>query len=176
MGRTQAISSDSLDHVLALLTPQNSLACRVSLATGLRIGDVLSLRTQQIRQRTCTVTEQKTGKRRRLQLPEQLRLAVLSYSGKVWAFPSRCREDRHRTRQAVYKDIKRAAAALRMSGTISPHSMRKTYAVRKYKASGDLRKVQKLLQHSDEAVTLIYALADQIAAPSSGIPRRKGTE
>lgn len=174
MSRTKALAPDSLDCVLALLTPQNALACRVSLATGLRIGDVLQLRTEQLRQTSCTVTECKTGKRRRIQLTEALRLSVLSYSGKVWAFPGRCSETKHRTRQAVYKDIRRAAVALRIPGTVAPHSMRKTYAVHKYQACGDIRRVQKLLQHSDEAVTLLYALAAETAAPAAGLPRRWG--
>ena len=173
ISRTNALAPDSLDCVLALLTPQNALACRISLATGLRISDVLQLRTEQLRQTSCTVMESKTGKRRRIQLGEALRLAVLSYSGKVWAFPGRCSEVKHRTRQAVYKDIRRAAQALRIPGVVAPHSMRKSFAVKKYHACGDLRRVQKLLQHSNEAVTLLYALATETAAPSVGVPRQQ---
>lgn len=173
MSKTSALSMDSLEAVLTLLTPQNALACRVSLATGLRIGDVLALRTTALEKETCTITESKTGKRKKIQLPRSLRLAVLSYAGKVWAFPGRLSEEKHRTRQAVYKDIQRAAAALRISGTIGPHTMRKTYAVRKYAACGDIRKVQRLLQHSSEAVTMLYALADVVSAPSEGVPTRQ---
>ena len=41
--------------------------------------------------------------------------------------------------------------------------MRKIYAVNAYaKSGGDISKVQKLLNHSDPAVTMVYAMADVI--------------
>ncbi len=161
--RTKAIGNDTLDTVLRLLTSPNELACRVSLATGLRIGDVLSLRSSVLLHESFTVTESKTGKRRKIRLPELLREALAHQSGRVYVFEGRCSMYKHRTRQAVYKDIKRAAKACRLGGGVSTHSMRKTFAVRKYRACGDMRKVQKLLQHSDEAVTILYALAEEVA-------------
>jgi site-specific recombinase XerD len=62
----------------------------------------------------------------------------------------------------VYKDIKRAARAFRVEVNVAPHSARKIYAVNEYKKDMDIKKVQKLLNHSDEAVTLLYCMADQI--------------
>ena len=46
--RSDYIRREEFEHILAALTPPNRLAMRVSLATGLRIGDVLNLRTEQI--------------------------------------------------------------------------------------------------------------------------------
>ena len=56
-----------LEQALDLLTEQNRLVMRVCLDTGLRIGDVLALRADQLRPQFY-VTEQKTGKRRRVNL------------------------------------------------------------------------------------------------------------
>ena len=160
--RTKALGEDSMELILRLLTPPNELACRVSLETGLRIGDVLALRQNCLSKDSFVLTESKTGKRRKVRLSERLREALARQSGKVYVFEGRTSMYKHRTRQAVYKDIRRAAKAARLSGSIGTHSMRKTFAVRKYRACGDMRKVQKLLLHSDEAVTMLYALADVV--------------
>ena len=46
--KTEYLLNRQLNHVLAALTPQNRLICEVELHTGLRIGDVLALKTGQI--------------------------------------------------------------------------------------------------------------------------------
>ena len=46
--RTAALIDKELDHVLAALTPSNALVAQVSLHTGLRVSDVLALRTDQL--------------------------------------------------------------------------------------------------------------------------------
>ena len=56
---------------MAALTPANRLVCRVCVDTGLRVGDVVSLRTAQLA-RQFWITEQKTGKRRRVNLTDGL--------------------------------------------------------------------------------------------------------
>lgn len=171
--RTKAIKPDAMDVVLRLLTPQNANVCRVCLAHGLRVGDALQLRTEQLRQSKITLREQKTGKRRVIVLSEQLRQQLFRYAGRVFVFPSRCDEYRHRTRQAVWKDLRRAARALRLSGGLGTHSMRKTYAVRKYAACGDIRTVQRLLNHGDSAVTALYIMADYVHARGEPSEQRR---
>lgn len=41
--------------------------------------------------------------------------------------------------------------------------MRKVYAVNEFQKDGDLARVRKLLNHSSDAVTILYALADKYA-------------
>lgn len=162
--RSDYVDRDTFRHVLAALTEPNRLAVEVSLATGLRIDDVLNLRSCDLRER-FSVREQKTGKRKQVKLNSELLDALLSIAGKVYVFEGRTDYRRHRTRQAVYKDIKRAAAAFRVKRLqLSPHSARKIYAVTQYHRTGSLAKVQQLLNHSDEAVTMLYALADEVSA------------
>ena len=55
----------SFEHILSALMPPNRLALIVSLCTGLRIDDVLSLKTEQIKKGRFTIKEMKTGKSRK---------------------------------------------------------------------------------------------------------------
>lgn len=162
--------------VLMLLTPANRLVMRVALHTGLRVSDVLSLRVAQLRPR-MTVREAKTGKSRRISLPASLIADLVSSgAGSEWCFPSPVDNNKHRTRQAVYKDVKRAAYALRMQGQISPHSARKVYAVRRLDDyHGDLARVQRALNHDDITVSMIYAMADRLSAAKWQSQRTRGT-
>ena len=164
-----------LGHVLASMMPANAQVCRVSLATGLRIGDVLSLRTEQIKRQRFTIREQKTGKSRRIYLPKALWLELQRDAGSVWVFPGR-NPQKHRSRQAVWTDINRAKQLFRINANISPHSMRKIAAVEMFKRTGDLHKVKEFLNHDSDSVTIIYALADALASRSAAkkAKRKKG--
>lgn len=156
--KTEYLLQREVDLVLSALTPENRLVMRVCLHTGLRLGDVLSLRTDQLAPHFW-ITEQKTGKRRQVGLPEPLLSDLRKQAGKVWVFPGRDAR-KHRTRQAVWKDVKRAARAFRFPQNVAPHSMRKVYAVDLLQKYGDIAKVRKALNHSSDSVTMIYALAD----------------
>lgn len=168
--RTDYLPKKELQHLLAALMPANRLALEISLATGLRISDVLNMRADVLRgakDGRFTIRELKTGKNRRLRLPNELLRRALALSGKLFVFENRNDWKRPRTRQAVYKDLKRIAAAFRLKLNIAPHTARKAYAVDEFGKDGDLKRVQALLNHSSEAVTLLYALADQTAARKS---------
>ena len=160
--RADYVWKESLDHVFAALMPANRLVCEVSMAMGLRVGDVLALTREQVEKGRFTIQEQKTGKNRRVRLPEGLQMRILAQAGPLYAFPGRLDGKKHRTRQAVYRDLRRAAKAFRLQEHLSPHSLRKVYAVTQYRKTGDLKRVQALLNHTDEAVTTIYALADAL--------------
>lgn len=158
--RSEWLPKGEIEHILASLQPKNRLACEISLFTGLRINDVLSLKTEQIKKQRFTVYEQKTGKSRQVRLPKDLLDRCFACSGQHYVFENRLNGREHRTRQAVYKDLMRSAKAFGIKKHISPHSMRKVYAVEEFEKTGDLKKVQKLLNHTSEAVTVLYAMAN----------------
>lgn len=110
------------------------------------------------------ITEQKTGKRRTVALGKDLTSDLLRQSGQIFVFQGRNGVETHRTRQAVYKDIKRAGKAFRIKENLTPHTLRKVYAVRLYRKYGSMQKVREALNHSNDAVTMIYALADHLQA------------
>ena len=92
-------------------------------------------------------------------LPEPLLSDLRNHAGEYWVFPGR-NPRKHHTRQAVWKDVKRAAAAFRLPQNVAPHSFRKVYAVDLMQKYGDIEKVRRALNHNSESVTMIYALAD----------------
>lgn len=161
--KTEYLLEKEVNLVLAALTDTNRLVMRTALQTGLRVGDVLALKPTQLK-RNFWVTEQKTGKKRQVGLPEPLLSDLKSHAGKEWVFPGR-KPGKHHTRQAVWKDVKRAAAAFRLKQNVGPHSARKVYAVELMKKYGDIDRVRRALNHGSESVTMIYAMADmQLAA------------
>lgn len=175
--RAEWISPDCFSLLLTALMPENRLALQVSMATGLRIGDVLRLKTKDIERQRFTVQESKTGKRKRVYLPQKLWKECWEMAGATYVFPGRLDSRKHRTRQAVYKDLRRVAALYRIDGRkiqehISPHSARKLYAVDAYRSGASLEKVQGLLNHTSEAVTMIYAMADLLTAQRAKKKRR----
>lgn len=158
---TQYIVDKAVEQVLGILMPSNRLAMRVILQTGLRISDVLSLQPMQVK-RQFYVTEQKTGKRRRVNLPDSLVRDLLANSNGYWCFPHRLDPKRHRTRQAVWADVKRAARAYRIAQNVGTHTARKVYAVHLRNKYGDLKRVQRALNHDSEYITMLYAMADTL--------------
>ena len=167
MARTDYLLRREAEIVMAALMPANRLAVKVCLHTGLRIGDVLALKTAQLAPR-MTITEAKTGKRRRIGLPAALLDELRAQAGSVYVFPHRTDESKHRSRSAVWKDVKRAAKAFRLPQNVAPHSFRKLYAVELYKKYGDIERVRRVLNHDEVATTIIYALADRLVTQKKG--------
>lgn len=160
--KTSYLLEREVGHVLAALTPSNRLVCQACLHTGLRVGDVLELRSQQLAPHFW-VTERKTKKRKQVGLPAALLAQLRDQAGETWVFPGR-NPSRHRTRQAVWADVKRAAKAFRLPQNVGPHSFRKVYAVDLLRKYGDLDRVQRALNHGSVETTLIYAMADRLVS------------
>lgn len=161
--RTDSLLDREVDRVLAALMPENRLAFRVSLHTGLRISDVLNLKTADLRPQFYVV-ESKTGKRKRVNLPAELLDDLRKNAGKLYVFEHRTDPTKHRARQTVWKDVKRAAAAFRLPQNVGTHTARKKYAALLYEKYGDSDRVRRALNHSKRypATTDIYMLADML--------------
>lgn len=130
---------------------------------------MVALRTEQLRGHFW-VRERKTGKRRQVGLPRDLLEAIRAQAGEEWAFPGRVRG--HRTRQAVWADVKRASKAFRLTQNVGPHSLRKVFAVELLDKYGDLDRVRRALNHGSASTTAIYAMADRLLEAKRGGRRR----
>ena len=168
MARSHYVEPTSLGLVLAALQPANRLVFEVMLATGLRVSDVLNIKTAQVERQRFTVREQKTGKSRRVLIPKELQLRLLQQAGRLYVFEGRNDWRKHRTRQAVWLDCSRCARFFQHGGavpkgTISPHSARKVYAVDELRRTGSIDAVRQKLKHDPAhvATTLLYALSDK---------------
>lgn len=166
--RSDYITNDFLKVFLFALTRADRLICEISLQTGWRIDDVLELKTEQIQHALqlkkpyLQIIEKKTQKKSKKYLPRNLLDECLTQAGEFYLFAGRDDYRKHRTRQAVYLDIKRAAKKFNIKYNISPHSMRKNYSVYIYNKYG-LERTKNELNHDNELVTLLYALSDEIS-------------
>ena len=168
---TEYLLNREISHILAALTPQNALIIEAVLQTGLRISDVLELRTEQLAP-SMWVREKKTGKRHRCGLPKDRLAQIRAQAGPVWAFPGR-KPGTHKTRQAVWADVKRAARAFRLDQNVGTHSFRKVYAVRLMERYGDIARVRRALSHNSDSVTAIYAMADHLMTNKAQMRERQ---
>lgn len=164
--KAEYISREAWLALLPSMRPENARALAVSLETGLRIADVLQIRLRDLvddeeRGQGVRYVAHKTGKegfaRCSRGLLDLLR-AGADPSGVC--FPARGGwKSRYRSRQAVWKDLRRAAKNAGIKPHISPHSARKTFAVELYHDRG-IKAVQAALQHGNVNTTNLYAFAD----------------
>lgn len=190
---TDYISADIFLRLLETLTPQNELVLELCMMTGMRITDALMMTAEdakrlidtQLPQCSYLYSEKKTGKEREVTLGRDwLERAVEQHRPESpWLFAGRDPQ-KHRTRQAVWKDLHRAAKLYRVNGRhlkarIGPHTARKVYAVGLYHEAQKNGKIDPLelvrvdLNHKDLAVTFIYALADVISARKKTVRQKK---
>ncbi len=146
---------------------ENVLAMRVAVETGLRIDDVLSMRWSDFKRGgRFEYVAKKTGKRGTKTISRALKSELFARKADgEYVFPGRKR-GRHRTRQAVWKDMVQACNKMGITQNGTPHSARKTYAVQLRKEEG-LAAVQRELQHTSSTTTMIYAFADLARAANA---------
>lgn len=157
--RTDYLNPQIYNRLYAVMTYDNVLALRISLETGLRIDDVLSIRTEQIKGRTIRGTAEKTGKPYKKAISADLASRLRSLNRQGYIFPHRTKKNAHRTRQAVWANMKKAADLLGVKLNAAPHSARKTYAVELLNDKG-IDAVQKELQHDRISTTMLYAFSN----------------
>lgn len=180
--RTDYIPEQTFQRLLECLMPENSLVLRLMMDCGMRITDALTRKRQEFSgmaeagaSRVLVYQEQKTKKLRTIWIPPDLLHDLLDRPdrGSPWLFPGRD-PSKHRTRQAVWKDLHRTAKLWRVNGeklhrTIGTHTARKIYAVKLFHEQEELGKFEPLeyvrvdMNHKDPAVTYLYALADKIS-------------
>ena len=133
-------------------------------ASGLRVSEVVALRPLDLDFQTDMVRIFGKGRKERL-VPIHRRAAGIMDDYLKNTRPDFMPRDSHvflnrsgtgLTRQAVWKLIKRYAAAAGIARDISPHTMRHTFATHLLEGGADLRTVQLLLGHSDLAATELY--------------------
>lgn len=169
--RTDFVSPELMPLILMHCSYDNALAVEVSFRTGLRIGDVLKVKPSDVQSDGLHFIAEKTGKVGVVPLSRRLADRLIKNGNKWWCFPHRdYPRTKHRTRQAVWKDVKRAADLVRSEGllddrNVAPHSARKTFAVVDKAAHGTAH-TQEMLQHSSRSTTEIYTESDKLV----GVP------
>ena len=169
--KSRYIEKTEISKLRAVTEDEAFLPLWLSLETGLRVGDVVALRVSAVKPDGIHYTAQKTRKRGIAPISAELRKRLKS-RGK-WLFPSPYKHGAHITRQAVWYRIKTAGkkAGVDLDG-LSPHTMRKVFAVELYREKG-FKAVQTALQHNNSATTEIYSFADWNTGENADLPLKR---
>ena len=134
--------------------------------TSLRVSDFSRLRVRDLyKQDYVRIQAKKTGKDARILINPQARdvfnRLLAGRSADEYVFLSR-KKDRGThlpkpiTRQRAYQIMNIIAKKAGIQERIGCHTLRKTFGYHYYKATGDVVKLQGILQHSSAKTTLIY--------------------
>lgn len=141
-------------------------------ATGCRASEIsnLKMRDLHLKERFC-ICHGKGSKQRITPLGDQAIEAVSLYlerqrpkleslgPGSDYVFLSR--SGRYFRREAIWELVKKYALVADISVSISPHTLRHSFATHLLAGGADLRQVQEMLGHASIATTQIYTHVDQ---------------
>lgn len=139
----------------------------VGINVGLRAGDLLSLKWADVLNENGTIkdnlliTEEKTSKTKELTLNNSVKDALSEYLKSLqglesdYVFSSR-KGNEHLQVRSLHRIIKQATRDLNIKGNYGTHSLRKTFGYHRYKAGIPLETLQKMFNHSSQAITLKY--------------------
>lgn len=150
--RTRPIKSADLTRLLRQLSDPARLAVEIAADTGLRISDILSIRSADVAP-TMRIVERKTGKARTVSLRQETLAHARAYARYAGEYLI------DRDRSTIYRQVRTAAQALGLAN-VSMHSIRKYYA-RKYCRAHGLAATQRELQHDYLSTTLIYLIDEE---------------
>ena len=138
---------------------RNYILFLIGVYCGLRVSDILSLRVKNIVGNTIRLREQKTGKQRTIQLHRNLKGPLHDYikdkPAEEFIIKSRQGFNKPITRDMAYKILRELTEYFDID-SIGTHSMRKTFGYHYYKGTKDVATLQKIFNHSSEAITLKY--------------------
>lgn len=166
-----------IESLLIYLKGKNErdwLLCKFQLNTGLRIGDVVSVKVKHVLTQNGNfmdywiIKEQKTGKEKKIKLNEELRKALKSFvrtnnlKNEDYIFQSRTKSSRgYISVTQAYRILKAAADAVGIQN-FGTHSLRKTWGFFTYKESKyNIGLIISVFNHSSPNVTLRYIGIDQ---------------
>ena len=157
------LSSPKGDSALAW---RDRAMLEIIYATGLRVSELVSLKLSDLQMDVGYLTAfGKRSKQRIVPLGETAIAALQQYlqngrpglekqKGSHFLFLNRSGEGL--TRQGFWKIIKRRALEAGISQSITPHTMRHSFATHLLENGADLRSVQAMLGHADISTTQIY--------------------
>ncbi len=168
----KTLSPVDVESLLASPKGESPLALRdramleILYATGLRVSELVSLKIDDLQLDVGYLTAfGKRSKQRIVPLGEAAISSLHEYlkygrsgldkqRGSQFLFLNRSGEGL--TRQGFWKIIKRRALEAGISQSITPHTMRHSFATHLLENGADLRSVQAMLGHADISTTQIY--------------------
>ena len=168
----KTLSSSEVESLLAqpertsLLGIRDKAMLELLYATGLRASELVGLRLQDINlERGFVIVVGKGSKERAVPLGEVAGSRVREYCDRARPLLLKGKESeflfissRHRqiTRQMFWERIKHYVRKAGIMKSVSPHTLRHSFATHLLDNGADLRAVQAMLGHSDISTTQIY--------------------
>ena len=144
---------------------RNQLLLLYCLNTGLRISDVLTAKVGESVLGKRELTEQKTGKRKVIALPDKLiqRIRIYVQQERLemddWLFRANTEPIHHIKRSRADKIIRYAGDMVGI--TLSAHSLRKTFGYWAYQNGTNLEYLMLIFNHASAQTTLRYIGIEQ---------------
>lgn len=136
---------------------RNVLLFKLGVSTGLRIGDMVQLRIEDVKGRSSIrIQEGKTKKPRTVYLDDIMPEIADYLDGQPsegYLFASA--KGGHITTTQAYRALAKAADMLGW-GYIGTHTMRKTFGFHYYKKTNDIVSLSEILNHSSQQITRRY--------------------
>lgn len=138
---------------------RDQLLFKLGISTGLRAGDLVALKVEQVKGKSSfKIREGKTKKERTVYL-NNLMADIADYiellpPNTIYLFPSR-KGDGHITTTQAYRIIAKAGDMLGRND-IGTHTMRKTFGYTYYQATKDVATLMEIFNHSSQKITLRY--------------------
>jgi integrase/recombinase XerD len=165
------LSSTRVEQLIAAPKAEKSTGVRdramldLLYATGVRVSELIALRLADFDENAGTLRVTGKGNKQRLvpvgrealaaisdYLPERARLL----KGRVSAYLFVTAQGKPMTRQGFWKLLRNHAQSAGISESLSPHTLRHTFATHLLEGGADLRSVQAMLGHRDIGTTQIY--------------------
>lgn len=148
---------------LKRIKTRNYYLLLLGMNIGLRITDLLKITAGQINKGYIQLREEKTGKLQQIYanqdiLDEIIRNYIKKFDldDDTYLFYSRKGFNKPMGRQNAYDIIQTISNALRWKFPVGTHTMRKTFGYHYYQETKDVVTLQKMFNHRDPRVTLIY--------------------
>lgn len=155
------LSKEEIVRMLACLkNPKHYCIVVLLYGSGLRVGEVVRLKMKDIDlERMTLLVYQGKGKKDRCTVLSELLKDILSRQQKVKVpedFLFTNAKEKHLSEASVQKIVAKAGKEAGINRTVSPHTLRHSFATHLLENGTDVRYVQELLGHSDIRTTQIY--------------------
>ena len=154
----------AIEQYLHQKNPRDWLLFLAGTNSGLRISDLLPLRSGDVQGQHLVIKEKKTRKRKWIRITPKLARGFREYTAglqdQVFLFRSRQGGNVPICRARAYQILRQAARAHGLDH-IGTHTLRKTFGYHFYRQTKDVALLQEIFNHSDPAVTLRYIGVNQ---------------
>jgi integrase/recombinase XerD len=184
----KTLSAEDIDRLLQAPRQKNTpkhlrdtALLTILYSTGMRVTEVVSLRLDDIDLEHGLLTcEGKDEAMRELPLDDDTESSIASYLENGRQYLVKNKDEKalflnHRgqqlTRQGLWLIIKAYAKKAKLSGEVTPHTLRHSFAAHKLEGGSNLQEVQRLLGHANISTTQIYTqLTDEPEAELEAEP------